>query len=101
MTEEKLWELVIRHQGETFYTLRGLPFTYEVKRGRKGDYNRELLISRRTESKSLTWSSVQRAFARAKEMEGIAVTRPKQLGDIRGISYIYAMFLDWGIIRAE
>ena len=99
MTEELLWEAVVAFQNYRFLTISGLPFTYTLKVGRNGEYNRELLISRRKESKSLAWSSVRMAFEKAKEMQGEAVMRPKQIGDIRGISYIYAMFLRWGIVR--
>ena len=98
--EQQLWETVIAFQDYEFRTLRGLPFTYKLKVGRNGEYNRELLISRRKESKTLAWSSLRLAFERAKELQGTVVRRPKEIGDIRGISYIYAMFLQWDLIKA-
>ena len=101
MTEESLWEAVVAFQGYRFHTVSGLPFAYQLKKGRNGQYNRELLVSRRKESKSLAWSSVRLAFERAKEMQGKSIRRPKEIGDIRGISYIYAMFLQWKIIKGE
>ena len=60
--------------------------------------NRELLIDRREKSKSLTWSSVVLAFENSK---GISeeVKKPKALGDIRGVSYIYPILWRFGLIR--
>ena len=100
MDEKCLWEAVIAFQNYRFSTMRGLPFTYTLKIGRSGEYNRELLVSRRKESKTLAWSSLWLAFERIKELQGVAFRRPKDIGDIRGISYIYAMFLRWGIIES-
>lgn len=31
VTLENLWDLIVDHQGETFYTAKKLPFTYTVK----------------------------------------------------------------------
>ena len=98
MTEDELWQAVVEHQGEEFYTVSGLPFSYQLKKGRDGSYNRELIISRRKESKTLAWSSIILAFDSALEHRGEVVLRPKALGDIRGVSYIYPMFYRFGII---
>lgn len=99
-TEDALWQAVVAFQGETFYTISGLPFSYTLKRGRNGDYNRELLVSRRRESKTLAWSSVVLAFQNALRMErGTVIGRPKELGDIRGISYIYPLLYRLGVIQ--
>ena len=96
-TEENLWNCVMLFQNETFTTMSGLFFTYELKRGRDGKYTRELWVNRRENSKSLTWSSVWRAFEKT---EGKPVAaRPKELGDIRGISYIYGIFYRFGLIE--
>ena len=96
-TEEKLWNCVVLFQNETFKTMSGLFFTYELKLGRDGKYTKELWVNRRENSKSLTWSSVWRAFERT---EGkTVVARPKDLGDIRGISYIYGIFYRFGLIE--
>lgn len=96
-TEERLWEAVLAHQGEAFRTCSGLPFTYVIRRGRSGAYTRELWIDRREESKSLAWSSVVLAF-RNLGTPGRLVPRPKALGDIRGVSYIYGIFYRLGLI---
>ncbi len=100
-TEDALWEALMAFQGYPFNTASGLPFTYELKRGRDGDYNRELVVSRRKESKTLAWSSVLLAFNKALGMQGQVIERPKALGDIRGISYIYPMLHRFGIIEVS
>ncbi len=99
MTEDELWQAVVEHQGEEFYTVSGLPFSYKLKKGRDGFYNKELIISRRKESKTLAWSSIMLAFENARKFRGEIVPRPKALGDIRGISYIYPLLCRFGIIE--
>ena len=61
-------------------------------------YNRELLIDRREKSKSLAWSSVVLAFENSKRISE-EVKKPKALGDIRGVSYIYPILWRFGLIR--
>ena len=96
-TEEQLWEVVLMYQKVRFKTYSGLPFTYEIRKGRSGEYTKELWIDRRENSKSLAWSSVLLALGNVKEV-GAVVDRPKALGDIRGITYIYGMFYRFGLI---
>ena len=67
-----------------------MPFSYKIKTGRNGELTKELWIDRRESSKSLTWSSVQLAFEKTEGKP--LVERPKALGDIRGVAYIYGMF---------
>lgn len=38
LTEENLWQTIILFQDYPFYTVSGLPFTYKIKVGRRGDY---------------------------------------------------------------
>ncbi len=99
MNERALWDAVVAFQKYPFRTVTGLPFTYELKKGRNGDYNRELIIDRRSESKTVVWSSVMRAFEKAVKLQGEIVLRPKALGDIRGVSYIYPMLYRFGVIE--
>ena len=68
-TEEHLWEVVLLYQKVKFKTYSGLPFSYEIRKGRNGQYTKELWID-----------------------------RPKSLGDIRGVTYIYGMFYRFGLI---
>ena len=94
-TEENFWGVVLAYSGVRFKTYSGLPFTYEVRKGRNGEYTKELWIDRREKSKSLAWSSVLLAL---KNIKGEVVDRPKALGDIRGVTYIYGMFYRFGLI---
>ena len=94
-TEENFWGVVVAYAGVKFKTYSGLPFSYEVRKGRNGEYTKELWIYRREKSKSLAWSSVLLALKNIKEE---VVDRPKALGDIRGVTYIYGIFYRFGLI---
>ena len=123
-SEEALWAAVIEFQGYKFRTYSGLVFSYGLKKGRGrgiaesgvaneqdeackkaeackqgGVYTKELFIDRRENSKSLARSSVLLAFHNIPSI-GSVVDRPKALGDIRGVTYIYAMFYRFGLIDA-
>lgn len=65
-TEEHLWEVVLLYAGVRFKTYSGLPFTYEIRKGRNVQYTKELWIDRRVNSKSLAWSSVLLALGHIK-----------------------------------
>ena len=94
-TEENFWGVVVAYAGVKFKTYSGLPFSYEIKKGRNGKYTKGLWIDRREKSKSLAWSSIILALGNIK---GEVVDRPKALGDIRGVTYIYGMFYRFGLI---
>ena len=94
-TEENFWGVVVSYAGVGFKTYSGLPFSYEVRKGRNGEYTKELWIDRREKSKSLAWSSIVLALGNIKEE---VVERPKALGNIRGVTYIYGMFYRFGLI---
>lgn len=94
-TEENFWGVVLTYAGVKFKTYSGLPFSYKIKKGRNGEYTKELWIDRREKSKSLAWSSIILALGNIK---GEVVDRPKALGDIRGVTYIYGMFYRFGLI---
>ena len=89
-TEEALWDCV-------------LPYSYHMKYGRSGTYTKELWIDRREKSKSLVWSSVRAAYHKVLELQEESarpvVDRPKDLGDIRGITYIYGIFYAFGLLE--
>ena len=95
-TEENFWGVVVFYAGVRFKTYSGLSFTYEVRKGRNGEYTKELWIDRREKSKSLAWSSVLLAL---KNMKGEVIDRPKALGNIWGETYIYGMFCRFGLIN--
>lgn len=89
--------MVLIYQKVRFKTYSGFPFSYEIRKGRSGEYTKELWIDRRENSKSLAWSSVLLALGNIKKV-GDVVDRPKALGDIRGVTYIYGMFYRFGLI---
>lgn len=95
--EQHLWKCVVAFQGYRFKTISGLPFSYKIKTGRNGELTKELWIDRRESSKSLTWSSVLLAFEKTEGKP--LVKRPKALGEIRGVAYIYGMFNRFGLIE--
>ena len=95
--EENLWKCAVAFRGYKFKTLSGLPFTYKLKKGRGDEFTKELWIDHREGSKSLAWSSVMLAYHNIGKI-GEVVDRPKALGDIRGVSYIYGMFYRFGLI---
>ena len=96
-SEDALWAAVIAFQGYKFRTYSGLVFSYSLKKGRGDTYTKELFIDRRENSKSLAWSSVLLAFHNIPSI-GSVIDRPKALGDIRGVTYIFAMFYRFGLI---
>ena len=96
--EENLWKCVVAFRGYQFKTMSGLLFTYTLKKGRGEEFTKELWIDRREDSKSLAWSSVMLAYHNIGKI-GEVVDRPKALGDIRGVSYIYGMFYRFGLIN--
>ena len=95
--EENLWKCVVAFRGYKFKTLSGLPFTYKLKKGREDEFTKKLWIDRREDSKSLAWSSVLLAYHNIGKI-GEIVDRPKALGDIRGVSYIYGILYRFGLI---
>lgn len=96
-SEEALWKCVVLFRGCELKTMSGLPFSYKLKVGRDGEFTKELWIDRRESSKSLAWSSILLAYKNIGKIGEVA-DRPKALGDIRGVSYIYGMFYRFGLI---
>ena len=96
-SEEALWAAVVEFQGYKFRTYSGLPFSYSLNKGQNGEYIKELFFDQRENSKRLAWSSVLLALQNVKEI-GAVNDRPKALGDIRGVTYIYGMFYRFGLI---
>ncbi|MCD7883401.1 MAG: hypothetical protein LUI87_06825 [Lachnospiraceae bacterium] len=86
MSQEELWELLTKHQGETFFTVKGLPFHYTIKGG-------ELFVDRR--EKSITRATIAKAYERIQETPQ-EITGPKKLNAF-GAPYIWAIFVALGI----
>lgn len=111
--ETILWDAVVAYQNQPLRTLSGLEFSYTVKHKKNGEYSGELLVSRKETSKTLTRSSVMLAFH--KVLEQIEITEkdgtvlfappsykgPKAVGQIFGISYIFSLFLEIGLIKTQ
>lgn len=96
---DTLWDALLLFQGYKFYTITGLQFSYEIRKGRSGEYTKELWIDRRGESKSLTMSAVLKSYENS--VGAGIVDRPKALGDLRGVSYIYPIFYRFGLIEVS
>ena len=92
-SDEQLWEALLFLQGSTFYTRKGLPFTYQIK-------GYEMFISRK--EKSLTKATVLLAFHHAVQLQknGCIIDGPKKLGTF-GASYLYPIFIELGIIAEQ
>ena len=86
-TIEAIWQLLQQHQGETFHTAKGLPFT-----------GGELFVNRRR--KSITVSTVRRALEKITLLEaaGEVITGPKKIG-CYGASYLYPVLLALDVLE--
>ena len=76
----ELWRRVEERQHETFYTAKGLPFTYEIRGG-------EMVVDRR--NKTITKATLNRALEKIQENPA-AITGPKSL-NVFGAPYILAV----------
>ena len=83
---DSVWQLLTEHQGETFYTMKKLPFTYVVKGG-------ELFVDRR--SKSITKATFEQALNKLRENP--LITGPKSL-NVFGAPYVWALFKAFQIV---
>jgi hypothetical protein len=87
---EEVWEQIIAYQGCTFFTSKGLEFTYTVKGG-------EIFFSRK--EKSVTRASVEIALEKVRELDG-KVSGPKKLA-CYGSSYLYPVFVWLGLVEQK
>lgn len=111
-----LWRCVIAFEGYPFTTSGrgsrpGVRFTYTISRNTSTsgqhyngttieNYGNELKFS--TKEKTVTRATVDRAFQAAREVqerEG-CVSGPKKIGGVFGASYIFSLFLRFGVITA-
>lgn len=82
ITPENIWEQIVSRQGDTFYTKKGLPFTYYIKGG-------ELFASRR--ERSITKSTFEKAYRKLLERPE-EITGPKKL-NMYGAPYVWAILM--------
>ena len=90
LLETHLWETLKLFSRYSFMTVKGLRFHYTVN-------GNEILIDRK--KKSITRSSVNIALKETLGMNG-KVSGPKKL-HVFGASYLYAIFLRFGLIKTE
>ncbi len=103
---DRLWECIAIFQGYAFMTSGrsgkgAVRFKYYLKVSKRtGEVTDELIIDRKENSKSITRSTVEMAFVNALKEQAAAgyVKGPKKL-KVFGASYLYAMFLRFGVIR--
>ena len=83
--ELEFWRRFCELSGETFTTLRGFDFSFEIK-------GNEIFFDRK--EKSVTLATVIQAYRKAMELNafGIEITGPKQLG-VFGASYLYPIIM--------
>lgn len=94
--DDQIWALILAHEGESFTTVRGLSFTYSVKRNREGEPVGEIVFDRK--EKSVTRATILLAYQRATDVQNSKgyISGPKKLG-VFGASYLYPIFLRLGI----
>lgn len=85
--DDILWDTLALFEGYTFYTAKGLDFSYTLK-------GYEMFVTRKT--KSITRASVMVAFHTALRL-GDEATGPKKLGTF-GASYLYPILVCLGVI---
>ena len=92
LTEKQIWETLAAFAGYSFYTSKGLKFTYIIK-------GYELFVDRR--EKSITKATVFLFVERVRQMQasGGFITDPKQVGTF-GASYLFPIFRKIGLIAA-
>lgn len=88
--ENYLWSTIEIFSGYSFTTVKGLRFRYAVN-------GNEIQINRK--KKSITRSSVKVALKVTLEKKG-NISGPKKL-EVFGASYLYSMFLRFGLIDTE
>lgn len=102
MDTDTLWEAIVAFAGYSFQTAKGLEFSYTVKRNNDNSMGNEIFVDRK--EKSITRSSVNKAFQKAAELGGgdfpAVVAGPKKLG-VFGASYLYPIFLKLGIVKVD
>ena len=98
--EEYLWKAIILFEKYPFFTMKGLRFSYELKRGKAGLPTGEIAIDR--QEKTITRATINLAFHKAVKLQRTegCVSGPKKIGGF-GASYLYPLFLRLGVIRSE
>lgn len=90
---DAVWNWLLQCQGETFFTAKGLEFSYSIR-------GNEIFVSRK--QKSITRASVKLAVEKVLEYQntGAEIKGPKMLKCF-GASYLYPVFLKIGFIKVK
>lgn len=94
VTVDNLWDVIQKNQGKSFFTKKGLPFTYSIKGG-------ELFTDRR--ERSITRSTFEKAYEKLlADQTGVnppkKIVGPKTL-NVYGGPYVWAVFMGIGVIE--
>ena len=103
---DQLWECIAIFQGYAFMTSGrsgkgAVRFKYYFKGSKRtGEVTDELIIDRKENSKTITRSTVEMAFVNAmNEQATVGYVKGLKKLKVFGASYLYAMFLRFGIIK--
>ena len=83
---ESVWTRIVDHSGETFYQLRGRPFTYQA-RGRT--------IYLDTTNRMISRTAIEKA------LERVPINGPGEVHDLSAPSYIFGILMDDRIRRSN
>lgn len=83
MNIETVWNNIIQHEGEEFYTKTGKPFSYSI--------NGNVLNPAHTK-RNIPKSNLKTALTR------LPLSKTTQLSDLQGYAYIYGILTDERII---
>ena len=91
MDTQDLWDAILAHEGETFYTASKLPFTYRIRGG-------EFFADRK--KKSITRATFERAYEKIQGDTARMIVGPKTL-NVFGAPYVGGGFLAMGVVEQE
>lgn len=93
LSADLLWQVVSALQKCSFYTVKGILFSYSIR-------GNEMFADRK--EKSITRATVVLAARRVleKQAQGTVISGPKKIGTF-GASYLYPIFLKIGLIAEE
>ncbi len=94
ITISNLWDVITEHEGKSFLTKKGLPFTYAIKGG-------ELFTDRR--ERSITRSTFEKAYNKLIQ-DQVGENAPKEIVgpktlNVYGAPYVWAVFTGIGLIE--
>jgi hypothetical protein len=88
-TFQQVWRRLVAHQGEVFATKKGLPFTYRIA----GNHGVWITREGRPVNRQLPRGHFEKAWTRR------PLKSPRQLQDLQGPSYLFAVLSDPRVAR--